>query len=485
MRLRKYENDAVAGHGFLSGPPYRRLVAAEYRTATERVKRGGLRDNRRPGADPEAIIPFRRAPSIHSAVVGNDDDTPRAAIPASLGRAITGAVEAMRAVLRDADDDDVPSALRRVAGSSARRLPPPLQRALLAEAEVNPWLRSEALERLPGDADAASRRYLERPDGWWLDVAAAVADATVDDARRSEERQVKTAERLAAKADEAKARTKAAKAAQRRAEEDAKALRRDLERVRRAAQRAETAPSQEATARIDALVAALDERRRDHQEAEATIVALTTRVRELRKALAAARRLASVGDAGHSRDPVVAARALDLAAAAVPQRTREAEPDDGPVADREPADFRLPPGVSPDDRAAVDWLVGLDRPFTMVVDGYNLLFHLAAEDFTSGRARLEGADWLDRLAARCRSTPSVIMVFDSDLAVGERTRRVGRSVEMRFTTAGRSADEEVVALAADLAGPVVVVSSDREVIGGADAAGALVLWSEALARWRR
>ena len=55
-------------------------------------------------------------------------------------------------------------------------------------------------------------------------------------------------------------------------------------------------------------------------------------------------------------------------------------------------------------------------------------------------------------------------------------------MEIRFAADDRIADEEIVELAAEL-DDVVVISSDREVREQAEAGGAVVLWSEALAQW--
>ena len=52
-----------------------------------------------------------------------------------------------------------------------------------------------------------------------------------------------------------------------------------------------------------------------------------------------------------------------------------------------------------------------------------------------------------------------------------------------FAEADRLADEEVVHLAAETAGPVVVVTSDREVRENAAFVGAAALWSEAFVEW--
>jgi predicted RNA-binding protein with PIN domain len=130
----------------------------------------------------------------------------------------------------------------------------------------------------------------------------------------------------------------------------------------------------------------------------------------------------------------------------------------------------------------VTWLVGSAGAFSLIVDGYNVLFHLDRGDFSTGRARQRLAQQLGRLK-REAGTARVIVVYDSALPGGRRARPTAGGVEVRFAEEGRLADEEVILLAGELTGAVVVVSSDREVREGAEAAGALALWSEALVGW--
>jgi predicted RNA-binding protein with PIN domain len=211
---------------------------------------------------------------------------------------------------------------------------------------------------------------------------------------------------------------------------------------------------------------------------------LTARLRRMRKARAAAERLVAAGASGRPTDPVAAARDLDLAAAAVPRRAEPAPTLGVEEAGRRRDAFRLPHGVGPDSGAAVRWLAARTEPFTVVVDGYNLLFHLDPGEFTTGTARRGLADLMARFARAADGVRRVLVVFDSALTGERRSRPVDERVEMRFAPSDRSADEEIVMLAQELAGDVVVVSSDREVIDGADSAGALPLWSEAFVAWR-
>ena len=177
----------------------------------------------------------------------------------------------------------------------------------------------------------------------------------------------------------------------------------------------------------------------------------------------------SGGTAWGSGDPIALARHLDTLV-----RTVEADPAllefTKPTRDRE---WKLPPGARPDDRNAIDWLARQPRPFTLVVDGYNVLFHLDRGDFSTGRARQRLSQELGRLK-REAGTARVVVVYDSALPGGRRVRPSAGGVEVRFAEEDRLADEEVILLAGELTGAVVVVSSDREVREGAEAAGAFL-----------
>ena len=61
-------------------------------------------------------------------------------------------------------------------------------------------------------------------------------------------------------------------------------------------------------------------------------------------------------------------------------------------------------------------------------------------------------------------------------------RRSVSGVEVEFVS---SADAAIVEAARGLRGAVVVVSSDREVREGAEAAGARAVWGSALVEWER
>jgi rRNA-processing protein FCF1 len=76
----------------------------------------------------------------------------------------------------------------------------------------------------------------------------------------------------------------------------------------------------------------------------------------------------------------------------------------------------------------------------------------------------------------------VVVVYDSTLPGDRSARTSAGGVETRFAEKDRIADEELVEMAGRLDN-AVVISSDRAVRDGAEANGAVVLWSEALASW--
>lgn len=404
-------------------------------------------------------------------------------VPADLGDVLPGALAAARAALRELDPDDIPTSLRRVAAASGRRLPPPLRRSLLRELDESEWLRNEAREKA-GDLDPPSAAFLERPDGWWMVVADALASRRAQrefgQAAQDERRLDQVKDRL----EDTKAKLRAARQERIAAEAEVKALRKSIGREKTEARNA-IDPSRDAIARrVEELEAALGQREADHRNAEGLVADLTVRLRRMRKARAAAERLVAAGPSGRPTDPVAAARDLDLAAAAVPRRAVPAPKAERETSGRRRDAFRLPHGVGPDSAAAVRWLASRTEPFIVVVDGYNLLFHLDPGEFTTGTARRALADLMARFARASEAVLRVVVVFDSALTGERQSRPVDERVEMRFAPSDRSADEEIVALAGEIAGDVVVVSSDREVIDGADAAGALPLWSEAFVAWR-
>ncbi len=400
------------------------------------------------------------------------------------------AIVAARRALERLESDEVPAAVRRVAAHTGGRLPPPLARKLVEELDASGWLRGKALEEFgepDADADdparAASSLFLARPERWWAALAALdraeVEQVSGEEQRRLETELAAAEDRLAETQRRLKAVTDERDDARRETKERVEA-----ERQRLAAGTGEQrARLTEAEAELAEMGRLLEAQRRAHSEVEGHVHRLRGDLLKARRERAeAVRRLGAGARGSAGREPAALARSLDdLAARARPLVGGEPISAAGVGAHR----LDLPAGVAPDQAAALDWLAGLDEPFVLLVDGYNVAYQISPDDATSslGRQRVNVA--VARLALRLRSGSPVVVVYDSGLE-GERSSvAAARGVEVVFAGEGRLADEEIVLRAAAAAVPAVVVSTDREVREEAAAAGALPLWSEALVEWLR
>lgn len=171
--------------------------------------------------------------------------------------------------------------------------------------------------------------------------------------------------------------------------------------------------------------------------------------------------------------PIDLAKSLDAMAVIAAVEHAEGAPLTAPS-----SGFALPPGVRPDSPEAMDWVVQQAAPVTIVIDGYNAAWLIDAVDFSSARSRQEVVRRAGLLRRAAVAPSKVMVVFDSEH--GQAEPSTPGPVAIRW--AG-SADDEIRALAASLAGDVVVVSTDREVQEGSLEHGAVVLWSEAFVGW--
>lgn len=405
--------------------------------------------------------------------------------PGPLQSVLAGAIEAGRAALRDLDGDEIPAGLKRVAAHSGGRLPPPLAGSLLEALDDDEWLRDKAAEKLADTMDAKdpAALFLNRPPGWWTELAVAAGAAAVAGEERRADKAQHQIELLRSRLEESKRKVKDARLEARTAVGELRAqlvATRTQLKTAQAATGGDTAALEQALAKMERR---LDDAEAARAEVQDVLAGQRVQFRKLRRERAAAEREARRGGAASfGGDPIDMARTLDQMAAGVRavRRTKELQSADASGSGRDR--FALPAGLAPDSLDAVTWLVASAGPFSLVVDGYNVLFHLDRGDFSTGRARQRLAHELGRLK-REAGTARVIVVYDSTLPGGRRARPTAAGVEIRFAEEDRLADEEVIVLAGELTGAVVVVSSDREVREGAEAAGALVLWSEALVGW--
>jgi predicted RNA-binding protein with PIN domain len=174
------------------------------------------------------------------------------------------------------------------------------------------------------------------------------------------------------------------------------------------------------------------------------------------------------------------ARALADVTAELVARRPAAPPDDGPPPSRRSTwprrrrtAVRLPPPLVDNTPEAVLHLVR-QPGMTVLVDGYNI--SMAAWPGTKlAHQRERLIDALDSLHARYGA--DVIVVFDGDTGGRRPPTGQARTVKALFTEAGEIADDRIVAMVSSLpgTGPVLVVTSDRELKDRVRSAGANVV----------
>ncbi len=393
-------------------------------------------------------------------------------IPTELVGLLEAAVGAGRKALAAMDADEIPARLRKVAMSSARTLPPPLARSVLDAIGDNPGFREQVAHEI-GEDDPLSKAFVTRSQGWWVEVAQALAGETSRQAAAALEEARGEVQRLDQYAAEAETRVRKSQDAVEAARVEAKGRIDDARaRVRQLA--GEGSDVDRLRAEVEVLEGRLAAADASLVEANTVVAAHRERIRRLRRSRPTA---TSAESRSLPSDPIELARALDH------HVELAARPDAAPPEDRAPvesrSDFSLPQGVSPDSPDALRWLQAAPAA-TVVIDGYNVLFRLEGVAAATGSARQRLDDAARRLHLQSANRHAVIVVYDSSLE-GDRLEPVrSGGVEVRFAPADALADEEIVELAQTLPGRIVVVSSDRDVRESAGAAGAITLWSEAL-----
>ena len=391
-------------------------------------------------------------------------------------------VTTARRVLTDLDPDEIPGGLARVAAQTGRRLVPPLERRLLDEIEGNEWFREQVAESFEGSVDAADPQeaaaalFLYRPQGWdgrleeiarrsaesdhadqWTGMVEHIEKLETELAawRNSAKRFRREAEEAAAKSD----RRVAAARAEARSDRDSRRLETLLQENRRLLD-----GLAEATSELDEVRERLSSARRELEKE-----------RRMERSAPSAPSPSAWGDL----DVLGAARLLDdVAEALSPSSIFET-----PVVVAIDYPLRLPKGMAPDDRSAIEWLLTLERSFVLLVDGYNVAFHVDPTRFTSPEIRHRLETDLVRLKGLARGRPGVVVVYDSSQPGDTTLDSAAGGIEIRFTSSGHTADDELLAMAAEMGESAVVVTSDRRVREQAEKWGSLGLWSQALAGW--
>jgi len=377
-----------------------------------------------------------------------------------------------REELADREPDDVPNRLRKVAASSARRLPPPLERSLIDVLTEDAAFRGAVIERWErgGVDDELGRAFLDDPRSG---LAAAERESSA--ARTAEaERRV---EALEQRVDE----LEASLAESKRRIADVRATAADELASARAADRNSRQGLERAAleARSEA-----EEARIGRDAAVSRVAALEAELEDLRGRFERSAERERRRDEPQERTSVVgpaSAGARDLAVwldaaerAIRPYRAAASTPETGST--RDP--LRLAPGVAPDRPEAIDAVLhaGPDR---FIIDGYNLSGALDRTDFTSRRGRDRVVTLANALARA--SDADVVVVFDASGRSGRIGYTADLGVSIRFATEG-TADDLIVGLVAD-GSHDAVVSNDRELRERCEALGAVAVWSDALIAW--
>ncbi|MCH7669828.1 MAG: NYN domain-containing protein [Acidobacteria bacterium] len=396
-------------------------------------------------------------------------------------RVFTDVVEVARTAVRDIDWDDLPSALRPVAKYSGGTLPPPLAGALLDTLVTNDWFRAKVAD-VDGAGNGAVQAFLVQDPGWWEVVVERVLQASAFAGSADSKSLSAELVTVQSKLSEAKRRIASLRAdlevaaTAHRTDEQVESLQHRSNNLERRLAESDEARAKAAAERDVATVIAETSRgERDDARAQA---------RELRTELADLRRALGSGGVERNRtDPVLFARELDaLVAMGVGVEPVRHTTDDSPdQLDRKP-ELSLPPGIRPDDSAAVVWLLANGDSASWIIDGYNLSFALGKAMDNPARARRELRQGLTRLSRKAAPTSSVVVVYDSAVQ-GDRDVISGKMFDVVFAPAHQTADDAIVERSG--ADRVIVVSNDRDVRERSEARGALAIWSDAVVAWLR
>ncbi len=398
-------------------------------------------------------------------------------------RDLAPVVAQARLVLKELDRHEIPNGLERIAAQTGPRLPRPFENRLVQEIDTDEWFRGRVAESFEGEVDAddpterAGALFLFRPDGWERrleEIALRAESAELRERAESMERRIDDLEsELGSWKDEAKQ------------------LRRKLSREAVQCGRRVAEARDQVRNRLDRRIGSLsrDKRRLEERldkvtgerdEAREYLEFVKGHLEKVRRADRAGTGPAPGINAWADLDPLQAARLLDDVSRALAPDASFTDPELLPGT---PTPLQLPDGIPPDARAVIEWLLTIDRSFVMLVDGYNVGFHLDRERFNTPEIRHRLQNDLVRLKGQAQGRPQVKVVYDSTQTGDLTSESVPGGIEVSFTNAGHIADDEIIRLAAVHGNSAVVVSSDRRVREQAEESGSLGVWSEALAAW--
>lgn len=375
------------------------------------------------------------------------------------------AADYLRRALQRMEEQDIPAALRPLADSSARRLPPPLLKRALTELDSSEWLRAEVAVEAVMEPGSATELFVERPPDWEARFQNLIGRAAEADRRQEvselEGRLAEALQRITELETAVKEGEADTAAAERRVRDRLKAQLEAAQHGRRQAeqrQREEAHRAARLASRVERLTAELE--------------AAQTRTEQLRVLLEKERRAttdpatAGGGRGWFPHEPAAMAEELDRILVAVRRSPASPQPEQS----RSPA-LVVPDGIRPDRVEMVHWL--MRRSMRWLIDGYNVAFQLSSRPGADTRVRLVAA--AGHLATVAAGGSMVVVVFDS--SVDSASIPADRRVKVVFAP---SADEWIVTQAG--AG-TAVVSSDRWVREESEKSGAIGVWSEALAAW--
>jgi predicted RNA-binding protein with PIN domain len=459
---------------------------------------------------PEGRRP-RPAPAAPVEPAGAADPGGPGPLPEVPEALLSGYLDAALATLRAADQGELPGPLRQYQTWTPKRMRHPRVLGLVRRTlDLDHSFRKTVDERVLAEEEALARlvragRHAEAlasgetpeavarvgialgPDGEAA-VAAAVAAAATSQARAEAAAVRSTLAGVESDLDAARERAEAEAAGARAAREELRAAREELRRVERErrtlAERVEGL-ERELAQSAAALRTARDEAAAEQRRLGGRVAELQARLSEAQKNYRALRR--SAGQV----DPVVAEAvgALERDLDALRRATGLGEEGTrgrgaaGAGVGRRPERRRplaVPGGRGGDDPETLAAWMGEDGVLVLV-DGYNVTKHpMGFPDRGLEDQRTLLLDLCRRLARRFGA--EVTVVFDGGTVGPIPTRLPLGPVEVVFTDAGRTADDEIVARtnAAPPERPVVVVTSDNELRTRVTALGATITRSPAL-----
>lgn len=387
-------------------------------------------------------------------------------------RVLQPVIACARTVLADMERDDVPAALRRVAKSSARTLPPPYAKSLVRELVANTSLRESVAEQYDGtDPDLVA--FLAEPET----ALGSIAERASASREEDEAAALAVAQsRIATLEDQITTSKKRTAELRTTHKKDLDEARLTVSEGRERAEARITNLQHQldlSQTEIDTLAERVKQLSEELHESETRRGSITARQR--RRDNATASDPGPRSDATPS-DPVELARWLD----AVERRIRPFRAHgrrDPSGADYVP--LAIDKGVSPDSGVVLDVLIA-QKPSRFILDGYNIGGEIDATGFSTRRARDDVVARAGRLARKAAS--DVLVVFDGPDDDGRSGFRTADGVAVTFSK-GIKADDVIVDLVYDGPAGTVVITNDRDLRTRCTVPGCVPIWSTAFLEW--